>query len=187
MAIGTRDWVRSISKGVWQVVRQVPEYYEPRCSLREPRTLMDGPIFIVKRIVNDKWKPALAMESIHATLLRPLNKADARKLDKLLQDNAKLSADFQAFAKPIQPLLNLSFSLKNKSDYRPFKEYFTGAFVEALARGLSSDAILKLIAKSPYAAGLGQIPRQATLQFVCEDYEVKRRHLIFRQLNVHHF
>lgn len=187
MTIGAGDWVRSISKGVWQIVRQVPEHYEPRCSLREPRTLKDGPIFLVKRVVNDKWKPALAMESVHAAYLRSLNKADARKLDKLLQDNAKLNADFQAFSQPIHLLLNLSFSLTKRSDYRPFKQYFTDAFAEELARGLSSDAILKLIAEGPYAAGLGQLPRQATLQFVCEDYEVKRRHLIFRQLNVHHF
>jgi hypothetical protein len=87
----------------------------------------------------------------------------------------------------VHEILNLGFSLARRSDYRTFKREFEDAFAEPLPSGMSSDAILKVIAISQFATSYGKIPRDATLQFVCENHEVKRRHFVYRQLRVHNF
>ena len=52
---------------------------------------------------------------------------------------------------------------------------------------MTGDAVLEVIARSSYATCLGEMPQSATLQFICQDHDVKGRHLIYRQLNVHNF
>ena len=52
------DWVRTNSKGIWRIQRALPAHYEPRYSLSDRKELCDGTVFLLKRIVNDKWKPA---------------------------------------------------------------------------------------------------------------------------------
>jgi hypothetical protein len=187
MAIQVGDWVRSYSKGIWQVTRVVPEHYEIRYSLSEPLQLDDRPHFLLKRLVNEKWKPAFAAESAEASFVKPLTKADAGKLERFLKDNAGVVTQFESFRQPLDWILNLGFSLAKRSDFRRFKAEFQEAFAEPLRGGMSSDAVLKVIAQSSYADRLGEMPQSATLQFVCQDHEVKRRHVIFRQLNIHNF
>jgi hypothetical protein len=187
MSIQVGDWVRSYSKGIWQVTRVVPEHYEMRYSLSEPLQLDDRPQYLLKRLVNEKWKLAFAVEGAAASFVKPLNKADASKLTKFLKDNPGLVTQFNSFKRPLDLILNLRFSLAKRSDFRRFKVEFEEAFTEPLRGGMTSDDVLKVIAQSSYAARLGEIPTCATLQFVCHDHEVKRRHFIYRQLNIQNF
>jgi hypothetical protein len=187
MPINSGDWVRSYSKGIWQVVRQVPEHYEPRYSQNAPRVLAEGPQYLLKRLVNDKWKPAFAMECAEVSFVKPLNKADTVKLQRYLAHNADVAAHFESFVQPLDSVLNLSFSLPKKSDFRRFKAEFEAAFASNLPDGVTHDDIMKVIAQSSFAAGFAEIPCSATLQFICQDHEVKRRHMIYRQLHVHSF
>lgn len=187
MEIAIGDWVRSHSPGIWQVVRQVPEHYEPRYALDAPQKLSDEPLLVLKRLVSDKWKPALAMEAAAASLVRPLTKADGTKLQRFLNENEPLIIEFEAFSQPVNLTLNLSFALPKKADFRPFQKYFEDAFALPLPAGLTSDAILERIISSQYASNFNDIPRSATLQFACKDLEVKRKHFIYRTLQVHNF
>ena len=187
MAIQVGDWVRSYSKGIWQVTRVVPEHYETRYSLSAPRQLADRPHFLLKRLVNEKWKPAFAADSAEASFVKPLTKADAGKLERFLKDNADVVTQFESFSQPLYLILNLGFSLAKRSDFRQFKAEFEEAFAEPLRGGMTSDAILEVIAQSSYADRFGEMPQSATLQFICQDHEVKRRHFIYRELDVHNF
>ena len=187
MTVRTGDWVRASSPGIWRVVREIPEHYEPRFSLDAPLTLFDERLFVLKRLVDSKWKKALAMDSNHESFLKPLAKADARKLERFREDNPDFLAEFNAFDKSLDLLLNLPFGLAKKSDFRNFKKEVERAFAGPLVSGMTNDAILDIIANGSYATAYGQNPRSATLQFVCRDFEVKRRHFIYRQLNVHNF
>ena len=181
------DWVRSCSPGIWQVVREVPEHFEPRYALEAPQKLATDRLFVLKRLVSDKWKPALAMEAAAVSFMRPLNKADASRLTKLLKEDEVLAAAFESFTQPLELILNLGFALPKKSDFRGFKEEFEAAFAGPLQDGLTSDAIIEVIANSKYASHFNDIPRSATLQFACKDLEVKRKHFIYRALQVHNF
>ena len=96
MSVKKNDWVRSYSAGVWRVTAEVPAHFEPRSSLQEPKELYDGPLFILKRIVNNKWKKAFAMETAHAAFVKPLNKADTKKLESFLSQNADVVVEFEA-------------------------------------------------------------------------------------------
>jgi hypothetical protein len=142
---------------------------------------------MLKRIVGDQWKKALAVEVAGAPTLRPLSKTDTAKLDKLLRNNVDLAAEFENFSQPLDLVLNLSFALPKKSDFPGFKTEFEKAFAQPLENGLTSDAILKVIANSKYAAHFNDIPRNATLQFACQDLEVKRKQFVYRSLQVHNF
>ena len=187
MAIQVGDWVRSYSKGIWQVTRVVPEHYETRYSLSAPLQLDDRPKFLLKRLVNEKWKPAFAAESAEASFVKPLTKADAGKLERFVDDNADVVAQFESSTQPVDLVLNLGFSLAKRSDFRQFKAEFEEALAEPLRGGMTGDAVLEVIAQSSYADRLGEIPRSAALQFICQDHEVKRRQFIYRQLNIHKF
>lgn len=187
LLIKVGDWVRTYSPGIWQVTRQVPEHYEPRYSLDAPQKLAEEPLLVLKRVVGDKWKQALAMETASASAVRPLSKADTAKLQKLLKQDSNLAAAFESFTQPLDLVLNLSFSLPKKSDFRAFKTEFEMAFAGPLQQGLTGDEILQVIMQSNYAGNFNDIPRSATLQFACNDLEVRQEHFIYRQLQVHNF
>jgi hypothetical protein len=101
MTVRIGDWVRVDSKGVWRIQRVVPAHYEPRYSLSDSKELYAGPLFLLKRIVNDKWKPAFEATAARGSLVKPLNKADSRKLQKFLGENDAVVADFDGFACPV--------------------------------------------------------------------------------------
>ena len=63
MAVQMGDWVRANSSGVWRIERVVPAHYKPRYRLSDRKELSAGTLFLLKRIVNDKWKPAFDMTS----------------------------------------------------------------------------------------------------------------------------
>jgi len=187
MTIQIGDWVRSDSKGIWRVERAVPAHFEPRYSLADRKKLYEGTLFLLKRFLNDKWKPAFEMTAAHESLVKSLTKVDSRKLQTYLADNGAILADFESFSHPVDAVLNLGFALPRRSDFPKFKREFTSVFSDPLAQGVTSDEILKVIAESVFAPYFGDIPRNATLQFVSKDHEIRRRNLIYRVLNVHNF
>lgn len=137
--------------------------------------------------MNDKWKKAFALETAHTSLVRPLTKADAGKLQKFLRDHPDVVAEFNEFQQPVDLILNLGFSLPRKSDFRAFKKELEEAFAEPLSEGMTGDAILKLISQSRFANAFNDIPRSATLQFACKNLEVQRKHFIYRELHIQNF
>jgi hypothetical protein len=187
MTVHIGDWVRVDSKGIWRIERAVSAHYEPRYSLSDRKALYAGTLFLLKRMLNDKWKPSFETTATHESLVKPLNKADSRKLQKFLDGNDVVVAEFYSFARPVDALLNLGFALPRRADFRKFKREFEAIFSGPLAEGVTSDAILKAIAQSDFASHLGDTPRDATLQFICKDHEVKRRNLIYRELKVQNF
>ncbi len=148
---------------------------------------LQGTLFLLKRIVNDKWKPAFKMTSAPESLVKPLNKADSQKLQRFLGENDVVVVDFESFSRPVDAILNLGFALPRRSDFKKFKREFEAIFSVLLAEGLTSDAILKVIAQSDFASHFGERPRDATLQFICKDHEIRRRNLVYRELEVHNF
>jgi hypothetical protein len=187
MTVQIGDWVRIDSKGVWRIQRALPAHYEPRYSLSDRKELYAGTLFLVKRMVNDKWKPSFEATVAHESRVKPLNKADSRKLQKFLDENDAVVADFDAFARPVDAILNLGFALPRRSDFKRFKREFEAVFSSPLAEGVTSDGILKVIAESDFASCFGDTPCDATLQFICKDHEIRRRNLVYRELQVHNF
>lgn len=78
MPVQSGDWERTSSKGFWRIERAVPAHYQPRYSLSERKELCEGTIFLLKRIVNDKWKPSFETTAAAESYVKPLNKADSR-------------------------------------------------------------------------------------------------------------
>jgi hypothetical protein len=187
MSVQSGDWVRTDSKGVWRVERAVPDHYEPRYRLSDRKELYEGTLFLLKRLLNDKWKPSFETTAAHESLVKPLNKSDSRRLQKYLAEDDAILTAFESFTRPVDAILNLGFALPRRSDYTKFKHEFESAFSEPLAQGITSDAILKVIAQSIFASCFGETPRDATLQFVSKGHEVRRRNLIYRELKVHNF
>ncbi|MBB3210696.1 hypothetical protein FHS27_006544 [Rhodopirellula rubra] len=183
MAIKKNDWVRSYSAGVWRVLSEVPAHYEMRTSPDEPKELYDGPLYIVKRIVNNKWKRAFEMEAAHAAFVKPLNKADTKKLEAFITQNNGILDAFDSFGRQLQCILNIGFALKRKSDLKKLREEVATALDGNLAKGVSAPAIAKAIASTSCAALCNTYPQSATLQFVNFNYEIRRRELIYREMN----
>jgi hypothetical protein len=183
MSIKAGDWVRSYHAGIWRVLQEIPDHYEPRISLRDAKELYEGPLFVVKRLVNDKWKTAFEIETAHGSLVRPLNKADTKKLDAYQLNNPDAMSGFDAFERPLMELLNIGFALGRKSEI-PKLQKEVAAAIGDISIGVTSDAILQAIASSSFADCCGESPQSATLQFVNKNYEIRRRELIYREMNV---
>ena len=178
------DWVKQCSAGIWQIDRIVPEHYETRFSLDASKTLSDITELIVKRLVNNKWKRAFAMESVDASLVKPLNKAEQKRLATYIKNHESELAEFTAFEEPVPSVLNLGFSLPRTSAFKAFARDCERLFRDPLAKGMTSDAILRVIAKSEFASWIGGRPTEATLQFVNIDHELRRKDFIYREMNV---
>ena len=187
MSFEVGEWVRTVSKGIWRIEQKMPAHYAPRFSLSERKKLQEGTTYFLKRMVNDKWKSAFEKTAAHESAVKRLTKADSRKLERFLTENGHVLEDFDSFQRPVDAILNLGFTLPRRSDFSKFKREFAAAFSQSLVNGMTNEAILKLISETNYAEGLGGIPQSATLQFISKDHEVKRRHLIYRELNVHSF
>lgn len=187
MAIKKNDWVRSYSAGVWRVLSEVPTHYEMRTSPDEPKELYDGPMFIVKRIVNNKWIRAFEMEAAHAAFIKPLNKADTKKLETFISQNDGILEEFASFKRPLQCILNIGFALKRKSDLQKLRDEVASALGDDLAKGVSAPAIAKAISSTSFAALCNKSPQSGTLQFVNFDYEIRRRELIYREMSALNF
>tara|TARA_R110002111_G_scaffold78222_1_gene124046 strand:- start:186 stop:749 length:564 start_codon:yes stop_codon:yes gene_type:complete len=183
MSIKKNDWVRSYSAGVWRVLSEVPPHYEMRTSPEDPKELYDGPLFIVKRIVNNKWKRAFETETAHAAFIKPLNKADTKRLETFISKNDGILGEFASFERPLQCILNVGFALKRKSDLKKLRDEVVAALGGDLAKGVSAPAITKAIASTSYAALCNESPQSARLQFVNFNYEIRRRELIYREMN----
>ena len=69
--------------------------------------------------------------------MKPLNKADSRKLQKFLGENDVVAADFESFARPVDAILNLGFALPRRSDFKRFKREFEAVFSVPSAEGLT--------------------------------------------------
>jgi hypothetical protein len=187
MAIKTNDWVRSYSAGVWRVLSEVPPHYEMRTSPDEPKELYDGPLFIVKRIVNNKWRPAFEIEAAHAAFIKPLNKADTKKLEAFISQNDSVLDEFTSYERPLKCILNIGFALKRKSDLKKLRDEVAAILGEDLSKGVSAPAIAKAISSTSYSALCNESPQSGTLQFVNFNYEIRRRELIFREMNALNF
>jgi hypothetical protein len=182
MSVKKNDWVRSYSAGVWRVSSEVPSHFEPRASLKDPKELYDGPLFILKRLVNNKWTKAFAVETAHADFVKQLNKADTKKLESFISQNADILADFETYDQPLDSILNIGFALKRKTDLTKLRNAVAQELGEELENGVTCDKILGAIAKTPYAEFCGEAPQSATLQFVNFGHEIRRRELIYRKM-----
>lgn len=182
MSVKKNDWVRSYSAGVWRVSAEVPTHFEPRASLKDLKELYEGPLFILKRLVNNKWKKAFAVETAHADFVKPLNKADTKKLETFASENADVLVEFESYDHPLDSILNIGFALKRKSELTKLQNAVAQELGEELEKGITSDQILRAIAKTPYAEFCGEAPQSATLQFVNCGHEIRRRELIYRKM-----
>jgi hypothetical protein len=182
MSVKKNDWVRSYSAGVWRVLAEVPTHFEPRASLKDSKKLYDGPLFILKRIVNNKWKKAFAVEAAHADFVKPLTKVDTKKLESFVSQNADILEEFETYDHPLDSILNIGFALKRKSDLTKLRNAVAQELGEELENGVTCDKILAAIAKTTYAEFCGEAPQSGTLQFVNFGHEIRRRELIYRKM-----
>ena len=181
MSVNQNDWVLSYSKGIWRVLREIPQHYEARFSLEEPKELYDGPLYLVKRLVNDKWKRSFEIESAHGAFVRKLSKSDSTKLDAFLSENTDILHEFEEYDRPLLDLLNIGFALKRKTDRFRLKKEVETALGDVSA-GVTSDSILRAIGKTSFARLCGEHPQSASLQFVNKNYEIRRRELVYREM-----
>jgi len=182
VSVKKNDWVRSYSAGVWRVSSEVPSHFEPRASLKDPKELYDGSLFILKRLVNNKWTKAFAVETAHADFVKPLNKADTKKLESFISQNADILSDFETYDQPLDSILNIGFALKRKTDLTKLRNAVAQELEEEIENGVTCDRILGAIAKTSYAEFCGETPQSATLQFVNFGHEIRRRELIYRKM-----
>ena len=127
------------------------------------------------------------MEAAHAAFIRPLNKADTKKLETFISRNDGILDEFNLYERPLKCILNIGFALQRKSDLKKLRGEVATAIGDDLVKGVSAPAIAKAIASTSFAALCNESPQAGTLQFVNINYEIRRRELIYRKMNALNF
>lgn len=177
------DWVRSYNQGIWRIERIITDYFEIRYSENSEKVISKNPIFILKRLVNDKWKRSLAMDSCSIEWVSKLNEDEENLLDEFIIKNEKTMKDFDKYERNVDLVLNLDFSIleENRID---FESIVNDLFKDKISRGLNSDEILKLILESELKKYIFENPIDKTVQFISINHEVLNSEIIFREFDI---
>jgi len=178
------DWVRSYSKGVWQIYRILGGFYEPRFSLNEKRARSKRTLVFSKRLVNEKWKKSLSAECCEAAFIAPISKDKRSQVEQYLKDNTSAAKAFEAFRKPIDLILNIGFSLPDRLTTESFGAEMSSLIASSMVRGLTLDEVLRVMEKSELNQFKGKLPVKCTLQLVSPDHKVKNGEFIIHEYRV---
>lgn len=177
------DWVKSHSQGIWRIERIITDFFEIRYSEDSEKVRSKGAIFILKRLVNDKWKRSLSMDSCSIEWLVKLTTEEQDLLDKFIKENEKAMKDFTRYQRNVDLVLNLSFSVIDK-DRINFESTVSSLFGNKINEGLTSDEILNIIVKSELEKYIFKNPEDKTVQFISTNHEVLNSEFIFREFNI---
>lgn len=180
------DWVRCYSQGIWRIERIITDYFEIRYSADSEKVRSKRPIFILKRLVNDKWKRSLSIDSCSIECIAKLTTKEKYLLEKFIEENEKTMKDFDKYKRNTDLVLNLSFSIMDENSL-DFESIARNLFENKINEGLTSDEILNIIFKSELGKYIFENPGDKTLQFISTNYEALNSEFIFREFNVFDF
>ncbi len=185
MPINVGDWVYSDSPGIWQVYRILEEAERMRSSLQERKRVRRDRLVFSKRFVDEGWKPAFANEVASSDLLRPLSDDDRRYLEEFIARNPQTLQEFKSHQpKGIDLVRNLPLNVPTSVKGNEIQRLAHDVFSDIGENGLTNDDILQRIATSELVRYTPKTIRNATLQFICKDHELRGNEYVFREAQV---
>jgi hypothetical protein len=178
------DWVESASPGIWQVLSVMMDFYETRFYLQDQKRLSRHPVVFAKRLVDDRWKRAFAVESCSISLVHPLTPELAARLSAFLASNPGILPDFEAFQPQLPGLvISFGFYLPHVPHLDDRRALVTSAF-EGIERGFTNDEILERIAASTLAPYQQAAPTNTTVRFGNRKHELRDKQFVYRGFDV---
>jgi hypothetical protein len=184
------DWVRSYSMGLWRVWRVLSGFNELRFSLDAPKASSSRILVFSNRLVNDSWKRSFATECAESSFVSPVSPDDESKIQELLESNAQLKRAFekyQAENSSLDLVVNVSLGQIPGSDREQLKAACDLHLSDSIENGLTMDEVLAAIRKAGYYECIGKIPKDATVQLVSVNHEVRDREFVLRYKRILNF
>jgi hypothetical protein len=174
------DWVKSFSKGIWQIYRIDSGIYDAIFSSKSiPKKRNDKSVYI-KRLVNEKWKRSLATESCSDFYVSKISQPELSEVKKFIAENPKTFIDFEKYTSPIDSCLNITFYVSNFEQRTEFNDKVNNIFEQIISSGLTNPEIISLMEKNGLDKYTHDSIRNATIQFTSRDCERVNGHLIYR-------
>ena len=179
--VGT--WVRSQdSGGICQVQRviQVHDVYQCRFSLADRKKKGRDGMVLARRLLTKSWAVSIGNEQLSLWMVEALVPQEEARLRRYLAENPRVVEEFREAHEPFGLLLNLTVELPDGITV----EQISAMFADIAAVGLTCDEILSRIEGSTLGIKVTPIFYKATLQFYCQDCEIRDREYVFRRLRV---
>lgn len=181
------DWVRSYSMGIWKVRRVLSGFNELRFSLDAPKSPSLRTLVFSHRLVNTSWKRSFSLECAEASFVRRISPDEESKIQEVLESNAPLKKAFEKYRAEhctLDLIVNVSLGQIPGSDrgrLRSACDLHLGASVE---NGLTMDEVLANLRNAGYYECIGKTPRNATIQLISVDHEVRDNEFVLRYKRV---
>jgi hypothetical protein len=178
------DWVYSESPGIWRVYRVIRDVRRFRFNRQERQKISKQPLIFVKRLVDRSWNAAYSNEVATETFARALSESDRQRLDEWIRKNPDLVKSFEAFdTAPMNLAVNLALYVPDQCEKEHLQRLIGEVFAD-IAEGLTNDTIRERIAAGDLAGYTPRNVRNATLQFISKDHEVRNNEYVFREVQL---
>ncbi|MTI41086.1 hypothetical protein [Fulvivirga lutimaris] len=169
------DWVKSYSKGIWQIYRiERVKYSFP--NKNESTTIYS------KRLLNEKGKRSFSCESCNQMLVFPISKYDEIFLKKFIEENPKVISEFNKYHRPIDSIMNLSLFAKD-SETRSEIERLASDKFQNISTGLT-DSEISEIWDEHFLMYKDSTIRNLTIQFISADSKTENNKIIYSKLRI---
>ena len=180
------DWVRvpALWPGIWRVYRVLSGFKEDRWSLDDPLRPSQRTIVFCHRLVNDSWKRSFSHQSCEGSLTHPVARAERDRIGMLLSSDKKLAAAFKKYqdtVKSIDLVANLGFGEFSEQESKEFPNRCAALLGERIDGGLTMDEVLSILQENELAAHQHKSPKQATLQLISPNHELKGDRFVYRR------
>ncbi|MGJ8667015.1 MAG: hypothetical protein ACSHW7_11645 [Patiriisocius sp.] len=116
------DWVNSYSKGIYRIENIVDQFYDesyPALGENKIGDRIKDRIIVAKRFLNSKLKKSFSYESCSEVFVSKLNNSQYSELQKVIEKNPKLLAEFNEYEIPIrETIYNMQLQIDNESDLK---------------------------------------------------------------------
>jgi hypothetical protein len=127
---------------------------------------------LLKRFVSDSFKPSWSQETVDPSVVRPLSKKDAARLETFIANHPDLLARFNEYSPSFVAIYNARIA---------GTKGMTRRGVEAKIPGKRFVTELEI---DPWLNSLGfdtrKMPPRWTVQFVSPDFRIKDGYLVYR-------
>jgi len=170
------DWVRSYSRGIWQVHRVLADFVDHSpVPPPAPRVLVFS-----TRFLTAKGSPRIDYESCDASFVNPLEPEARAELESFIERNPLAFRKFQRTEKRCPDLI-YNLALSSTPDEVATLANHLGGIIGA---GLTLPQIRSIVQASTVGGSVGRNPIRATLQLISKQHEVVDREFVFRRLYV---
>jgi len=137
--------------------------------------------------VNSSWKRSFSIECAEASLVNRISPDEESRIEELLESNPQLKKAFEKYRAEhgtLDLVVNVSLGQFPGSDRERLKAACALHLGASIENGLTMGEVLAALRNAGYYDYIGKTPRNATVQLISVDHEVRDNEFLLRYKRV---